>query len=158
MGSAGKSSSIRSPSKAARSGPLRVWKVRGMLPSTAPPARSAWAEAKVAWPHRSISVAGENQRRPKVVGSSVGVRNAVSAMPSSKAMDCMRVVVERIAQEAHGRGVAAEGDVAERVDPGDRDAHGHHDAKRPSASRRTASRLQKAQRTSVRPASGSAGS
>ena len=44
----------------------------------------------MAWPHRSISVAGENQRRPKVVGSSVGVRKAVSAMPSSKAMDCMR--------------------------------------------------------------------
>ena len=65
---------MRVPSNAARSGPLRVWKVSGTLPSTTPPARSAWAEAKVAWPQRSISVAGENQRRSKVAGSSVGVR------------------------------------------------------------------------------------
>ena len=73
-GSAGKSSSMRSPSKAARSGPLRVWKVSGAVPSTVPRSRSAWAAARVAWPHRSISVAGENQRRPKVAGSSPGTR------------------------------------------------------------------------------------
>ena len=40
-GSAGKSSSIRSPSNAARSGPLRVWNVNGALPSTVPPSRKA---------------------------------------------------------------------------------------------------------------------
>jgi hypothetical protein len=79
-----------SPAKAARSGPLRVWKVNAVAPSTMPVWRSTCAEANVAWPHRSISTAGENQRRPKVVGSSEGERNAVSEMPSSKAMDCMR--------------------------------------------------------------------
>ena len=38
------------------------------------PSRSAWAEAKVAWPQRSISTAGENQRNSNAVGSSVAVR------------------------------------------------------------------------------------
>ncbi len=73
-GSAGKSSSMRSPANAARSGPLRVWKVSGTAPSTVPPSRSAWAAASVAWPHRSISVAGENQRSPKEAASSPGTR------------------------------------------------------------------------------------
>ena len=60
-------------------------------------------------------------------------------------------------RQADGGRVAAEGDVAEGVDPGDRDRHDAHDAKRASASSRTSARLQKAQRTSVLPASGSAG-
>ena len=67
-------------------------------------------------------------------------------------------VVERLVEEADGGRVAAPETLAEGVDPGDRDAHRPHDAKRARASRRTSSRLQKAQRTSVAPAASSAGS
>ena len=47
-GSAGKSSSMRSPSNEAVSGPLRVMNVSGRVPSTTPRSRMAWAEASVA--------------------------------------------------------------------------------------------------------------
>ncbi len=103
MGSAGKSRTTRSASKAACSGPLLVWKVSGAVPSTVPHWRRACAEARVAWPQRSISVAGENQRSPKVVGASPGTRNAVSAMPSSKAIDCMRASSRGCVEQADAR-------------------------------------------------------
>ena len=89
MVSAGKSSSMRSAANAARSAPLLVSKVIGVVPSITLWARRAWAAASVACPHRSISTRGENQRSPNVPGASVGVTNAVSAMPNSVARDCM---------------------------------------------------------------------
>ena len=67
-------------------------------------------------------------------------------------------VLEGLVEEADPGRISAEGGVTEGVDPGDGDGHSPHDAKRPSASFRTSSRLQKAQRTRVRPASWSAGS
>ena len=147
-----------SPANEARRGPLRVWKVSGAVPSTTPFSRSACAEANVAWPHRSISTAGENQRRPKTIGSSVGreVRRLGDAELEGDGLHAG--VVERLVEEADGGGVPPECHLAEGVDPGERDAHGAHNAKRASASARTSGRLQKAQRTSVRPASASAGS
>jgi hypothetical protein len=69
------------PSLAARHvrTPLRVWnrRSRSVTPST-------WAEARVAWPHRSTSVVGVNHRR-SWSPSARGTTKAVSARLSSAA-------------------------------------------------------------------------
>ena len=84
-GMAGKSI-VMAPSPPGRqvSTPLRVWNRRS------PP--STCAEASVACPHRSTSVAGVNQRR-SWSPSGRGTRNAVSAKLSSAATDCIHASV-----------------------------------------------------------------
>ena len=147
-----------SPSKAARNGPLRVWKVNGAVPST-----DAALAQRVRRGQRGVAaqVDLDGRREPAQAegGRVVGGREVGRLGDAELEGDRLHArVVQRLAQQADGRRVAAEGDVAEGVDPGDRDRHDAHDAKRASASPRTSARLQKAQRTSVRPASGSAGS
>ena len=85
--SAGKSISIRSPRRVARSRPLSVSNSAGSSGSRIPSSHSACALARVAWPQSSTSTAGVNQRRPNA--SPMGCRKAVSDRFISRATSCI---------------------------------------------------------------------
>ena len=76
-GSAGKSSSIQSRSRAARRTPERVSKRRTASSGSVRSSHSTWALARVACPQRSTSTAGVNHRRAYTPGDRRR-RNAVS--------------------------------------------------------------------------------
>ncbi len=100
-GPAGKSSvSTPSPPRPQVSTPLRVWN-RASPPST-------WAEASVAWPHRSISVTGVNHRR-SWSPSARGTTNAVSDRLSSAATACIHASVVAAASTHTPAGLPANG-------------------------------------------------
>ena len=71
------------------SGPLRVSKHRGCEAVASPVSHKACAVARVAWPHKSTSALGVNQRSRQRPGSK-GIAKAVSDRFSSAATDCIQ--------------------------------------------------------------------
>ena len=94
------SRSNRRPPGSTRGSPLLVWKV------PAPP--STWAEANVAWPHRSISTVGVNQRR-SCSPSGRGTTKAVSDRFISRAMACIRPSSGKASRTVTAAGLPAKG-------------------------------------------------
>src|ERR1700716_4341699 len=90
-GSAGKSSSTPSPRLVAVSVPLRVSNFAGFPPALGSVSQRTCALARVAWPHRSTSTVGVNQRSSKCPGSlaTTGRTNAVSDRFISAATACI---------------------------------------------------------------------
>src|SRR5437764_1301816 len=90
-GSAGKSSSTSSPARVAASTPLRVSKRAVSSAARRSVSHRTCALARVAWPHRSTSTVGVNQRSSKCPGSSAttGRTNAVSERFISAATACI---------------------------------------------------------------------
>ena len=123
MVSAGKSSSMRSAANAAPSGPLLVSKVIGVVPSITLWARRAWAAARVACPHRSISTRGENQRSPNVPGSVGGgdERGLGDAQLGGEGLHGRDG--EGLLEETDPRRISCERPVCEGINPGERDGH-----------------------------------
>src|SRR5436190_2287596 len=90
-GSAGKSSSTSSPARVAASTPLRVSKRAVSSAARRFVSHRTCALARVAWPHRSTSTVGVNQRSSKCPGSlaTTGRTNAVSDRFISAATTCI---------------------------------------------------------------------
>mmetsp|Transcript_30816 Transcript_30816/g.100348 ORF Transcript_30816/g.100348 Transcript_30816/m.100348 type:complete len:213 (-) Transcript_30816:891-1529(-) len=87
----GNSSSMSASWRAAPSWPLRVWKVRFACSETSCRSYTKCALANVAWPQRSTSTAGVNQRKSySDADATRGRRNAVSLRLNSRATNNRR--------------------------------------------------------------------
>ena len=113
-GRAGKSSAIHAPSRRALSAPLLVAKRTIASAATSPSSHSAWALARVAWPHSGTSIVGVNQRSEKPSPSRS--RNAVSERFISCATACIQVSSRGALEQTHGGGIAAQRLAGEGID------------------------------------------
>src|SRR5436305_1381080 len=107
-GATGKSSSIHSPSGSAPSTPLRVWKRMALVFGTGPACHRTWALARVAWPQRSTSTVGVNQRRSQSP-SGRAVMNAVSDRFISRATACIQASSGTASRTHTAAGLPAKG-------------------------------------------------
>src|SRR5712692_1516365 len=87
-GSAGKSIAIHDPSRSAVRRPLCVSKRACVPAGRCRSSHRTWADARVAWPHRAISMVGVNQRSCQALP--VRTRNAVSERFISRATRCIQ--------------------------------------------------------------------